>query len=505
MKITVNGSERELKSGATLKDAIAGEPYVPGSSVSILLSTDRIRKESNNFEMVTERGSMTIHLDDSEDAKRWRSIIDSVKGSTSRWVTHNIIAFGSFPTDIKVNRTQRMYRRYDCFFSLGGFDNSTTYIMIARDDHRGGYGAGTGRIGRITRGRHIVDSLREGDHIIDIHPVISEHSTENVISTSDMKYKLEDGMAIETYVKLELNPNSPMTSEHVLVTTRHGQITISDATGSYSACSDNTDITLEEEVRAVRDVGSVTVRNQGAGVGRVFFYRERRQTVPAHNDAGTITLGRHIVGMANANDKVTVETVPKRVLSVGMTQAEGKKFLEAAGIKQVRTGDTSDDAIIVEQEPEWTINVLKAGEVETLGVQKDRIFRISLDRKKAPGDCHYFEKITGLSHKPIGTMKVHFTFKGMPLITFEGDENRGKSLYPLDPFKKCKRGDLGLTNQARPHHGLVGIRLEDSKEFGPTGEEPYGTNIFGKFDDDIERFMKGIKEGDVVYITEEKL
>ena len=102
-------------------------------------------------------------------------------------------------------------------------------------------------------------------------------------------------------------------------------------------------------------------------------------------------------------------------------------------------------------------------------------------------------------------MKVQFTFEGLPMVTFYGDENRGKNLYPQDPFKKVKRGDIGLTNQARPHHGLIGIRLEDSKEFGPTGEEGYGTNIVGKFDDDLDRLMKDLKEEDTIYITEEDL
>lgn len=47
--------------------------------------------------------------------------------------------------------------------------------------------------------------------------------------------------------------------------------------------------------------------------------------------------------------------------------------------------------------------------------------------------------------------------------------------------------------------------MEDSKEFGPTGEEGYGTNIVGRFDDDLDRLMKDLKEEDTIYITEEDL
>ena len=115
---------------------------------------------------------------------------------------------------------------------------------------------------------------------------------------------------------------------------------------------------------------------------------------------------------------------------------------------------------------------------------------------------HYFRKVTGLSHKPIGSMTVQFTFEGLPMVTFYGDEMRGKDIVPQDPFKKVKRGDIGITNQARPYHGLIGIRLQDSKEHGPTGEEPYGTNLIGRFDDDLDRLMDGLNDDDIVYIRE---
>jgi UPF0288 family protein (methanogenesis marker protein 3) len=202
---------------------------------------------------------------------------------------------------------------------------------------------------------------------------------------------------------------------------------------------------------------------------------------------------------------ITISADRKRILSVGMTQAEGKKFLDAMGVRQKRTGNTADDAIIAEQEPEWTMHAAKAGEAETFGVPADRVFCISIDRKNEPESAHYLEKMTGLDHKPIGTMKVHFAFKGMPMVTFEGDEGRGSSLYPGAQFKRCKKGDIGITNQSRPNCGLIGIRLEDSKEYGPTGEEPYGTNIVGTFRGDLKKLAEGLKEGDIVYIREERL
>jgi len=505
MKVIVNSSEKKLKDGATLKDALAGEPYVKGAAVSVLLSTERTKKASNSFDIITDKGTMSIKLDDSKDAEIWRNSVENVKGSTLRWITHNLIAFGSFPTKIKGDRTPRMYRRYDCFFSLGGFDNDTTYMMIAKEDHKASYGAGTGRIGRVTKGRHIIDSMREGDTVMNISPVVSEQSTENVVTTSDPNFKLEGGMEISSYVKIELNKNSPMSSEHVLVASRNGSMNVGDSTGSLAVFTENTDVDMEIEESAVRSRGTVTVRCKGEGAGKIYAYRVKRQMIPQHNLAGNIIQGMHLMDMVSPKDTITVETVPKRILSVGMTQTAGEKFLRDMGIKQIRTGDTSDGSIIVAQEPEWTMNALEKGEAETLGIPKDGIHKISLDRKKSPKDCIYFEKVTGLDHKPIGELTVHFTFKGMPLITFDGDTQRGKSLYPGDEFKSCKKGDIGLTNQVRPQRGLIGIRLENSKEFGPTGEEPYGTNILGKFEGDLKKMMDGLKEGSRIYVTEREL
>ncbi len=505
MKVIVNGKEKKLSDNATLKDALEGEHYVKGTLVSIHMSTEKLVRESEDFEIVTDKGTIVIHLDQGRDSEIWRSMIPKMSDLSLRWATERIDAFGSFPTDIKPSKEERMYRRYDCFFSLGGNDNQTTYFMMAKDDHRWSYGAGAGRIGRITRGRHVLEMFREGDRVIEVKPLVSEETSDNVIVTTDMKTKLEDGYRVDTHVAVDLDESSPESAEHLLILASKGYINISDATGSYAACSDDQDITIEEEDKKVRDRGIVTVRSQGVGLGRILFYKERRQLSQAHNCAGKVVGGYPIISLAKAGDTVSVVMNPPRLLSVGMTQAEASKFLESRGVKQKRTGDTSDDAIVVEQIPERTIDALKAGEVETFAVKKDKIYRISLNRKKSPLSVHYFEKVTGLSHKPIGMLKVFFTFEGMPMVTFEGDKTRAHTLYPDDPFKKCKRGDLGLTNQVRENAGLIGIRLVDDKTYGPTGEEGYATNIFGRFEDDLDRFMSEVDDDQVVYITEEKL
>lgn len=503
MKVIVNGKEKDLKKGAKLKDAVKDEVYVEGSLVSVHLSTERLVEETDDFELVTTKGTMVLHLEDSEGARVWKSLMQDIKGSTTRWSTREIIAFGAFKTDIPMDREERRYKRYDCFFTLGGFDNHTTYMMIAKKDHTRSYGASIENIGRITLGRHMLDAMVEGEELLDIRPVTSEASSENVIVTKDMEYVLEEGYSVDTNVLIRLNENAPASAEQILTVGSKGYINVTDSTGTIIGCRDDLDVTIPDEEHHTRDVGSVVVRNTGHGTGNILIYKERRQSSPVHNSAGHVERGMGIVSQATAGEKITLMTEPSRVITVGMTQAEGEKFLSNLGIKQKRSGETSDDSIIVDQLPEMTLKAMVSNEIETVGASKDRVFRIQLDEKHVT-DMQYFRKVTGLSHKPVGSMRTQFSFPGMPMITFYGDDERSKSLYPQDPFKKCKKGDIGVTNQSRPHHGLIGIRLEDSKEYGPTGEEPYGTNIIGRFIDDLSKLSE-IEEEETIYITEAEL
>jgi len=507
MKVIVNGKEKDLKKGSTLKTAIDGEIYNKGTLIAVHLSEEKLVKETSDFEIETTRGTLVMHLNDSEEAKVWKGLAaKSIAGISARWVTHDIAAFGSFPTDLKVDRSENGYRMYDCFLSLGGFDNSTTYLMIARDNHRGSYGAGKAVIGRVTVGRHLLPLFKEGDQIVSVRPMMSEISTENVIVTKDLSMKVEEGYKIETMVSIDLDRSSPASAEHILVLSSTGYMRATDVTGSYIACSEDLDVEVPPEDAGIRDKGTVAVRCEGLGQGRLYILKDKRQQSSSHNIAGNVTNGMAIVGYAKKDDIFTIVTNPPRALAVGMTMKAGEEFLKNAGITAERVGDTSDDAIVVEQTPEQTITALKDGKVTIKGVPKDRVFKITLQQQDDPRSVHYFRKITGLSHKPVGSMTVQFTFEGLPMVTFYGDEMKGKDIVPHDKqFKKCKRGDIGITNQARPHHGLMGIRLQDSKEYGPTGEEPYGTNIIGKFDDDLDRLMKDLNDDDVVYIREVEL
>ena len=503
MKVVVNGREKSLKEGATLKDAVAGEKFAKDSVISVHLSTDKVTEVTNDFTIETTAGEMVLHLYDTPEAKLFRSITKDIKASNVRWANKELTAFGSFPTDIEPDATPGVYRRYECFFSLGGNDNHSTYLMVSKDNFTKAYGAGTGKIGKITVGRHLLNKVKEGQSIVDIRPVVSETSQDNVVITKDLSYPMADGYTVSTNILIKLRHDSPKSAEQILVVASKGYFNVSEGTGTFMGCKDDMDVDLDAEVCGVRDVGEVMVRNRGVGKGHILMYKERRQLSPELSTAGTVTRGMALVSRAKAGDIVSIETDPPRILSVGMTQKAGEEFLASFGIKQIRKGQTTDDAIIVDQGPEATMEALSKGEVETFGVPKDQVYRIAITTEDQD-TIHYFKKVTGLSHKSIGQLKVQFSFPGSPMVTFYGDEARSQNLYPQDPFKKCKKGEIGVTNQSRPHHGLIGIRLQDSKQYGPTGEEGYGTNMVGNFLGDLAQ-MELLDDDEIIYITEAKL
>ena len=505
MRILVNGRSVEAPEGAAVGDVIVGEPYTPGTMVAVIRPMDKVRKGTDEFKFTTTRGAFVLKLNESEEATIWREAHALTAGKSVRWATSKVIAVGSFPTKLVSVRGKAKYSRYEAFLSLGGFDSNTTYVMFARSDHEGEYGLARGVIGHVTKGRHVLTALKEADKVLDVTPVVFEMSSKDAFATTDLTTKLEDGMSVESYVRVKLDPRSPLSCEHFLVTVTSGTLKLTERTAAYTACSTNMDVSLIAEANDIRLPDMVTVRHTGSGTGRVYVYKLRRQVNPSHNTVGMAVAGDQLIHLVPDHSQVTIITEPVRIMAIGKTQVEAKAFLDSLGLKQKRTGDAADDSIVVEQEPELTMDAVSSAEIETFGVRPDQIRDVAFADDVAPITSHYIRKMTGLDHKPIGTMKVHFTFEGMPLVTFEGNASVALSLIPENPFvpeKGVARGEIGVTNMARPNRGLIGIRLEASNEFGPTGEEDLGTNMSGTVLSDLDSLMSGLKDGDIVYLRQ---
>ncbi len=503
MIIRVNSEPVEITAASLLSDALKDKPYQPGSLIALIRSTESMKRETDEFDLVTPYGPARLKLNDTKYAALFREMIREIVAKKVRWQTSKVLAIGSFPTQIEVSHDRAKYKRFDCFFALGGFDSKSTYLMVAKADHEGQYGSPGAIVGRITKGRHILALMKEGEALLDIVPVVEEFKESNTVVTDDPKHALKDFDAIETYVGVKLDKDSPIACEHFLVNTEKGFLSITERTQTYCACSSELDVNLMVEKSAIREPGMVTVRNQGTGMGRIYFYLTRRQISNAHSLVGSVTQGLELLRAAPVGAKLTMVTDPSRIMVIGMSQAEGQRSLEARGLRQKRTGEMVDDAVIVEQEPELTLEAQLENEIETRGVRAEQVNDLVLTPDKAPQTYRYFRKMTGLDHKPIGTMKVYFTFPDMPLVSFAGDIHESADLLPENPFgERSASGELAVTNMSRPSRGLIGIRFEESEEFGSTGEERYGTNVVGKVVSSLDLLKKDLEEGSIIYVRE---
>ncbi|MDD1768565.1 MAG: methanogenesis marker 3 protein, partial [Methanomassiliicoccales archaeon] len=331
MIIKVNGETLEAKEGSSLGDVLKGRPYKKGSLVAVIRSAELIKKETSEFEISTPKGPMILRLNDSPFAAVFNRAIDQIAGRIVRWRTSKVLAVGAFPTDIEVNRGTHHFARYDCFFTLGGFDNRTTYVMFAKMDHDGEYGVEGGVFGRIMIGRHVLRDLDEGDEILGIKPVVLEMSAKDAFVTNDMKTKIADGISVESYVGVRLNKDSPVNCEHFLVVTENGMLPVTDKTETFVACSSNMDVSLVPEAVSVREEDVVTVRHEGGGMGRIYLYKVRRQLAPTHSNIGTVTNGKELLRLVHEGKNLTVVPEPARIMSIGMTQSDAQRFLAAAG------------------------------------------------------------------------------------------------------------------------------------------------------------------------------
>lgn len=503
MIIHVNSEPVEIDPSSVLSDVLKNQPYHPGSPIALIRSSESVRRETDEFDLITDYGPIRLKLNDSKFAGLFREIAREIATKRIRWQTSKVLAIGSFPTQIEVSHDRVKYDRYDCFFALGGFDSKSTYLMIAKTDHEGQYGSQGAVMGRITHGRHILAMMKEGETLLDVVPVVEELQERSAVITLDLKHKLEGFDAIETYVKVKLVRSSPVSCEHFLVTTERDVLAITEKTQTYCSCSSDMDVTLVKETTVIREPGVVTVRNEGSGMGRIYFYLVRRQISNSHNLIGTITNGLELLRSSPVGSKLTLVADPPRIMVIGMSQSEGQKSLESRGLRQRRSGEVADDAIIVEQEPELTLEAQYEDEIETRGVRHELINDLVLMPDKAPQTYRYIHRMTGLNHKPIGTLKVHFTFPEMPLVSFEGDSREAASLLPENPFDELSvRGEIAVTNMSRPNRGLVGVRLKQSNEFGATGEERYGTNVVGYVASSLDYLMKDLTDESIIYVRE---
>ncbi|MDD1763874.1 MAG: methanogenesis marker 3 protein [Methanobacteriaceae archaeon] len=507
MKVQVNGDEIELTSGSTIKDAIeaAQAPYLPGSVLGVVKGREEVERHVNKYRLKTNQGSIIIELLKEapiELIDLWKERYHDFSGLRVRWITSQEASVGPIATSLTPSHEEHSYQRWDVIFSLSGFTADATHIIFSKDKHHAVYGAPKGNSGvfaRIVGGKRTIMKLTDDDHVLEVKPVVERKSIVKSAAIIDLETQLSEGNQVFTYLLVEPEPRSPQSVEHFYALSEAGKLRVDYDSNSFLGSYGLQGIKREIEWADKRKRGIITLRNQGKGMGRIYIYREDRVSTPSHNVLGKVVKGMQLVDIARYDDEVTLRIHPERIMTLAMTQKEAEQFLSAQGVKQVRSGLDDDGAVVVRQEPHYTMEIIEKGEVTTFGVKEEDMVELEL-YEEAPRSTWYFQKITGLLDAPVGSLRVNFAFPGMNLMMFHGDSREARGLIPENsPEGHAGAWEIGLTNMSRRHIGMLGIRFEDHDEFGPTGEPFQGTNILGKVIKGMEN-LKKFKEGETVYV-----
>lgn len=524
MLIEINGNKIEVPDGATIKESIeiANAPYEDGSIICLIKGKEDVAKSINKYKFKTSKGSIIIEIIEDENVKKdvdnscaniidkkilidvFKAVHKDFEGLNIHWTSPNEVAIGPVKTELEPVSKEFKYYDGEVILSLSGFSNDSTHIIFAKEDHKSIYGVpdcSRGVFAKIIGGKKTLDKLTEDDKVLSVNGIVERDTITHSTSISDLNTQLEEGNQVFTYVLLEPSKNAPKSSEHLFSLIDTEKIMIDYESNSFLGFYRLKGINKESEYISSRKRGTVTLRNNGKGVGNVYIYREDRVASPSHNMIGSVKKGMELIDMAKNGDYVTLKANPERIMTLAMTQKAAGEFLSERGIKQIKEGLVDDNAFVVAQTPKYTLDIIENKEVVTTGVSEDNLVLIDIS-ENAPRSAWYFRKITGLLENPVGALKVHFAYPGMNIIMFEGNDKEAKGLIPENtPEGMVESGSIGLTNMSRKNTGLLGVRSEDSSEFGPTGEPFDGTNIVGKITEGIEN-LDSLKGEDVLYVCE---
>ncbi|WP_414469473.1 methyl-coenzyme M reductase-associated protein Mmp3 [Methanobacterium sp. ACI-7] len=508
MFVRVNGEEIELPEGSTIKGAIdaADAPYMPGCVLGVVKGKEEIERHVNKYKIKTSRGSIIIELLENVPSyltNTWKEKYKELENHRVRWTTSNEASMGPFKSELAPTREEHQYGKWEVILSLSGFTADATHVIFSISKHKAVYGVPEGNKGifaQVIGGKKTLINLTDDDIIKEIKPVVERSSTVKSATITNLDTVVTEGNEIFTYVLVKPEFKSPSSVEQFFALSQDGKVRVDYDSNSFVGFYKLQGLEKSAELIDQRKRGTVTLRNSGKGIGRIYIYREDRVSTPSHTVIGHVEKGMQLLDIANPNDLITFKSDPERIMTLSMTQKEAEEYLSSKGVEHIREGLEDDDAIIVSQEPQFTMDIIKQRKIRTHGVNKDSIIIIDIDEDAAPRSSWYFHKLTGLIDSPIGSLKIHFAFPGMKVMMFESSSKDAKGLIPENTPPTCvSAGRIGITNMSRRHVGMVGIRFEDNDEFGPTGEPFSGTNMVGKVVKGLENLEK-FKEGDIVYV-----
>lgn len=300
---------------------------------------------------------------------------------------------------------------------------------------------------------------------------------------------------------MDLLKESPDGAEHFLALIRKKIFSVDTFSNSFISDDALKGEGCPYEHWDARSEGAVVARTDGLGNGRIYIYKEDRTSSAVHSVVGHVSLGIELIKIAPAGSKLAVLPNPERVMILGMGFKEAEEMLNGRGLKLEKSGYTGNDAIIVEQDPDTTIEIIESGGIRGLGVKSDMIINVKFYDDLAPITLDFFRHSLRLKDRPLGPLPLVYTYENTYLFKAEKEAEAYKEINPENvPRAKVVSGEIGVTNQAAKRYGIIGVKLIDDEKYGPTGEKFECTNIVGKVLEP-ER-LKGRKVGDIIYIRE---
>jgi len=322
-------------------------------------------------------------------------------------------------TRIAPTRREHEYDRWEVVFGASGFEADKAQIVFARKRHSAAYGAPAENRGVFASGvggKDLLYRLVVGDEFLDAEPIVEWAALSDKMATQDLSLPLADGMEIYTRIEVDLIEAAPEGSEFFLAATRDRVFAVDGISSSYASSDILMGERIEFENREPRAEGVVTIRTQGRGLGRIFIYKADRTSIPSHSVVGKVTSGMDLVKLAEPGTKLATKVKPERIMLMGLSLNEAEKIAEERGIGFEVEGYTGDDAVVVEQRPVTTMQIIKVGQVVVTTIPADRMVAIELYDDLAPKSLDYFRHVLGLKEKPVGPPPVHCVYeKHVPL------------------------------------------------------------------------------------------
>ena len=499
--IVLDGKQVVLdRATGTLRDAfeLTNTPYRDGLLVGIIKGRKTQKLDViKEYAVYTNKGEIRIEVD--EPSRRlWLRTYKIFVGTKVHWSQPQIVSAGPVPSDLEVDRGEREYERWDITYSLGGFDQTNTYLSFMKKRHTASYGTNA-IVGKAVAGRNVLEKLENGDEIQRIEPIERLEYITDKFTTSDFDIELEDGMEVHTYFRATLSRDASEGVEHFLALAKDGYYQVDAMTNTYVVSTRLHGRSCPFEMLDARSEGAITVRTSGNDYGNVFIYKRDAPSNSSHSVIGYVSEGLELVKIATPGQRLRVYTDPTRIMLLGLPIAAIDEEVNRLGISLEREGYDGEDGVVVRQSPLNTVDILKARSVKTFAVPHDKLVKIELYEDRAPKTVAFVRTVTGLRDNPVGSLQAYVKYGKTIMFRAQGAEKF--DIVPENtPTTKVSTAEIGVSNRSSKYAGLIGVRLEDNEKYGPTGERFNSTNIVGRILH--TRPLQNVRENEMIYVHE---